>query len=143
MVTKNYKTKTMDPTGCMESKKYNIAIVDDEEKITEYLMEILIEHINCSVEIFNDPSEAINRFKEKQFDAISLDYRMPKLTGLDVVKLLRNSNCPNSKTKILLLTGYREETKFSNSALLNEVIFLDKPVDEEKYVKWMNIILTN
>lgn len=127
----------------METKKYQIALVDDEPQITKLLKLTLKDNFNCEVETFNDPTDALARLKEKAFDAISLDHRMPKLTGMDIVELLRLAEGPNKKTRILLLTGFREEAECHNEELLNEVIFLDKPITNEKFVRWMKVILND
>jgi CheY-like chemotaxis protein len=125
----------------MDTKKYQIAVIDDEESITKLLKMILEEGFDCSVECFNDPTQALERLKEKEFDAISMDHRMPKLTGMDVVKILRNTEGPNLSTRILLLTGFREEAECLHPELLDQVYFLDKPVSNKRYLNWMNMLL--
>jgi CheY-like chemotaxis protein len=125
----------------LEDRDYRIALVDDEPKITKLLKLVVEEKFACTVEVFNDPTKALARLREVQFDAISLDHRMPKLSGMDLVKLLRISLGPNQKTRILLLTGYREEAECANLDLLDEVIFLEKPIDETRYLRWMKFVL--
>ncbi|MBL7670614.1 MAG: response regulator [Bdellovibrionaceae bacterium] len=125
----------------MNDTKFVIAVVDDEPKMTKLLKLVLEDNFNCEVEVFNDPTDALSRLKTKKFDAISLDHRMPKLTGMDLVKLLRTSSGPNVETRILLLTGYREEAECSNIDLLKDVLFLDKPVSDERYILWMRTLL--
>ncbi len=125
----------------MSTPKYQIAIVDDEPQITKLLSLVLEDNFDCEIETFNDSTEALARLKVKKFDAISLDHRMPKLTGMDLVKLLRTSNGPNAKTRILLLTGYRDEAECTHMDLLDEVVFLDKPIEDKRYIIWMNVLL--
>jgi CheY-like chemotaxis protein len=127
----------------LEDKDYRIALVDDEPKITKLLKLMVEDNFTCAVEVFNDPTTALARLREVQFDVISLDHRMPKLSGMDLVKLLRTSLGPNQKTRILLLTGYREEAECANLDLLDEVIFLEKPIDEAHYLRWMKFVLLN
>lgn len=127
----------------MEDRNYRVALVDDEPKITKLLKLMVEENFTCTVEVFNDPTKALARLREVQFDAISLDHRMPKLSGMDLVKLLRTSLGPNQKTRILLLTGYREEAECAHLDLLDEVIFLEKPIDETHYLRWMKFLLLN
>jgi CheY-like chemotaxis protein len=125
----------------LEDRNYRIALVDDEPKITKLLKLVVEENFTCTVEVFNDPTKALARLREVQFDAISLDHRMPNLSGMDLVKLLRTSLGPNQKTRILLLTGYREEAECAHLDLLDEVIFLEKPIDEAHYLRWMKFVL--
>ena len=125
----------------MQDRNYRIAIVDDEPKITKLLKLVLEENLTCAVEVFNEPTQALQRLRQVEFDAISLDHRMPKLSGMDLVKLLRTSNGPNQKTRILLLTGHREEAESAHVDLLDEVIFLEKPIDDTRYLRWMKFML--
>jgi CheY-like chemotaxis protein len=125
----------------LQDMNYRIALVDDEPKITKLLKLVLEENLACTVEVFNDPTQALERLRQVPFDAISLDHRMPKLSGMDLVKLLRTSFGPNQKTRILLLTGYREDAECAHLDLLDEVIFLEKPIDDAHYLRWMKFVL--
>jgi CheY-like chemotaxis protein len=127
----------------MNTEKSQIIVIDDEVQITRLLKLILLDNLNCEVEIFSKPSEALQRMMEKKFDAISIDHRMPELTGMDIVEALRITDGPNKQTRILLLTGYREEAECLHLDLLDEVIFLEKPVEDNRYVRWMKVLLKN
>lgn len=122
-------------------KKSQIAVIDDEPLMTEALKSLLEDKIQCAVEVFNDPNQALSRLKVKSFDAISIDHRMPGLTGMEIVRLLRTSEGPNAHTRILLLSGFREEAECAYNELLSEVVFLDKPAKSEDYIRWMNVML--
>lgn len=124
-------------------KKKQVAIIDDEVEITEFLKEFLLDSIDCDVDIFNDPLMALEQLKIKSYDAISLDHRMPGLKGMDLVKILRTSEGPNIKTKILLITGNLEEAECAHPDLISEVIFLEKPIKHERYIRWINFFLNS
>ena len=125
----------------MFAKKYRIAVIDDEQKLTKLLKMILEDSIDCKVEVFNDSLEALERLKEVPFDAISMDYRMPNLMGMDIVKFLRSHPGPNNLTKILLLTGFRDQAECADLELLDQVYFQEKPVDESRFLRWINFML--
>lgn len=125
----------------MSKNLYQIIVVDDEPQITKLLRLTLLDNFECEVEVFNDSPSALKRMREKKFDAISLDHRMPELTGMDLVEALRLTDGPNKQTKILLLTGHREEAECLHVDLLSEVIFLDKPIEDHRYIRWMTMIL--
>lgn len=121
--------------------KYCIAVVDDEPSITKLLKLDLKDNFDCEVEVFNDSNMAYSKFKEKKFDAIILDHRMPGLTGMEIVKRLRSSQDVNAKTRILLLTGHIDEAESYDENLLDEVIFLQKPTQEGRIVRWISFML--
>ena len=125
----------------MQNRKYQIAIVDDDQLITTQLKIILEVCLGCETESFNDPSEALERLHIKKFDIISLDHVMPKLTGMDLVKLLRTTPGPNQYTSIVLLTGFREDIEYSHLEILDEVLFQDKPINEKRYIRLIKLML--
>ena len=124
-----------------ETKKKQIAIVDDEPSMTKLLKMIILESIDCEIETFNSPTEALACFKEKTYDLITLDHRMPDLTGMDIVKLLRTSSGPNSNSRIILLTGFRDEAECAHPDLLDEVVFFEKPINESRFIRWVRFLL--
>lgn len=125
----------------MDNQTCRIALVDDEPKILKLLKLILEDNFTCAVEVFTDPIIALERIRQVPFHALSLDHRMPKLTGMDLVKLIRTSKGPNQKSRILLLTGYRDDAECAHLELLDQVVFLEKPIDEARYLRWMKFLL--
>ena len=125
------------------SNKKQIIIVDDEAEITEFLQQFVEGEVDADIEVFNDPLKALARLKEKKFDVISLDHRMPGITGMEIVKILRSSDNLNAKSRILLVTGNLEEAECNYMELLNEVVFLEKPIRSQRYLRWIKVLLLN
>ena len=115
--------------------KAKIIVIDDEPKMTKLLRMILEDHLDCEVETYNDPHEALKRLNEQDFDLISLDHRMPGLTGMQITKSLRSIPGTNSATPILIFTGFREEAENLAVSLLNDLLFLEKPIDDARYIQ--------
>jgi DNA-binding NtrC family response regulator len=123
------------------NKKFQVAIVDDEVDITIFLKDYMAAGFDCEIEMFNNPLEALKRFEEKKFDAITLDQRMPEMKGMDLVNHLRNSAGINAKTGILLISANLDEAQTAYPHLVNEVIFLQKPFKFDRFIKLMESIL--
>ncbi len=72
----------------MELKR--LLIVDDEPE----LLEILSDHFKGRYEIVTvlSGAEAIERFAERRPDAVFLDINMPGLSGVEVLKLFRETD---------------------------------------------------
>lgn len=85
-------------------KETNILIVDDNFEIAEILT-AYFEKENFDVSYAKDGEEALKNFYTKKFDAIILDWMMPGLTGLELIKEIRK----NSKIPILMLSARDDE----------------------------------
>jgi DNA-binding NtrC family response regulator len=77
----------------MEAKPlYQILVVDDEVGIVNAVRRELssppLGHNRYEIECFTDPVSAIERAKNKHFDAVISDYRMPGMDGLVLLKAL-------------------------------------------------------
>ena len=79
-----------------------ILIVDDEPSNRNILRQELT-HRGYAVETANDGSEALNKAESTRPDLIILDYMMPDLSGLDVLKELRKKE---DDTPVVLITAY-------------------------------------
>lgn len=58
-----------------------ILLVDDDVDITSSL-KIGLEENGFTVDVFNDPMEALSNFKSGVYDILLFDVRMPQLSGL-------------------------------------------------------------
>ncbi|MGX4598210.1 response regulator [Faecalimicrobium sp. JNUCC 81] len=83
---------------------FNILIVDDEEKITQVIKAYLDkEGYNCKVA--NTGIDAINYFKENEFDLIILDRMLPDISGEEICEIIRKE----SMVHIIMLTAKTED----------------------------------
>jgi OmpR-family two-component system manganese-sensing response regulator len=81
-----------------------ILIVDDEQDLAEGLRRSLARDQHL-VEVAYDGREAIDMLAVSKYDLIVLDWMMPKQSGIDVCKWLRDKQ---DRTPILMLTAKGE-----------------------------------
>jgi CheY-like chemotaxis protein len=87
----------------------------------------------CSVVSASDSDEALNLFHKSDFDLVLMDLRMPRVSGCETTKAIRDSEqCDGSHVPIVGLTAspLLEEQERAIAAGMDEVIV--KPVDELK-----------
>ena len=65
----------------------NILIIDDEKAIRKTLSEIL-SYEGYKIEEAGDGEEGLRRFRDKTFDVVLCDIKMPKLDGISATKIL-------------------------------------------------------
>ena len=74
---------------------------EDEVSMSEAVVDILTYH-NYTVEAVYDGAEAVACIENEHYDGIILDVMMPKMSGLEVLKIIREKGI---KTPVLLLTA--------------------------------------
>ncbi len=79
-----------------------ICVVDDEETIVQLLTEYF-QNLGYEVDGFTDPVQAVKSIKEKAYDLVMTDLKMPSMDGMQVVREVRSTG---RDTLIIIFTGY-------------------------------------
>ena len=118
----------------VHGKKYRVMIVDDEQDITT-IFKIGLENNDFIVTTFNDPLEALSRFKPGLSDLMILDLRMPGMNGCQLDQKIKDID---DKAKVCFLTAFEEargEFKSSFPFLEEVKCYLKKPITVQDLVK--------
>ena len=67
--------------------KPRVLIVDDERDIRDLLARLLAKH-GFDVEVAEDGYEALNKIRRQQPDVLLLDISMPRLNGIELLKMV-------------------------------------------------------
>ena len=105
--------------GAIEN--HSILIVDDEAIIRDFLSEVLEDY---DIDVATDGDEAIAKLKDRTFDLIITDLRMPRVPGEEVVKAAREYS---PKTRVIVISGYSSLYTVSQSVSHGAAAFLSKP----------------
>ncbi len=112
-------------------KRWRVLIVDDEFRIA-MLIKKLIHWDKFSMECVNvvDNGEAALRIiREERPDIVITDIRMPKINGLDLICMARETA---KETKFIVVSGYKE-FEYAHRALQYGVDdYLLKPINESE-----------
>lgn len=85
----------------MESKK-KILSIDDEENI-RLLLSCELEDEGYEVISLGDPQQAMKMIEDEQPDIIILDIKMPQLSGIELLKMIRDKYYD---LPVILLSAY-------------------------------------
>lgn len=96
---------------------------EDERAMSEAVVDILTYH-NYIVDAVYDGAEALDYARTEPYDGIILDIMMPKMSGLEVLQILRAEGC---RTPILLLTAKAEVEDQIQGLDLGADDYLPKP----------------
>ncbi len=86
-------------------KNRDILVADDSHIDREYLENILSSW-GAKTYMASDGEEAIQLLKREKFDYVLLDWQMPKLDGVEVLKRLKQLNIDQSN--VLMISAYRK-----------------------------------
>jgi len=87
--------------------KPKILIAEDEKALLD-LYKLRFEYESCSVLFAQNGEEALNLAKKEKPDLILLDVMMPKKSGMEVLKELKNDSS-TSKIPVIVLTALFQE----------------------------------
>ena len=117
-----------------------ILVVDDEPDLTQVTI-MALEYHGFKVDSFNDPQEALSKFKPGSYDLIILDIKMPKMDGFELYHEIKKKD---NNAKVCFLTAselYYEEFRKKEYCALDRNLFIQKPIDNEHLVKEINKML--
>jgi DNA-binding response OmpR family regulator len=124
----------------MNNNNKRILVVDDEPDLTQ-VSTLALEYHGFKVDSFNDPQEALSKFKPGLYDLIILDIKMPKMDGFELYHEIKKKD---NNAKVCFLTAselYYEEFRKKEYCALDRNLFIQKPIDNENLVKEINKIL--
>lgn len=115
----------------MSNNQRIVSIVDGETDITDLFQDALSTYIDgISVVSFNDPTLALEHYTQNKQDytLIISDMRMPLMTGLELLKKVKELN-PNVRTMLVSALDMPDDPEFQKY-LKDGVIdsFLEKPI---------------
>ena len=119
--------------------KNKILIADDNEANCE-LMEAYLAGVDCETAVAVDGQDTLNKVKAFQPDLILLDVMMPKLSGFEVCKQLKE-NAATSKIMVLMVTALNELGDIERAVAAGTDDFLSKPVNKQGLLKRVEIML--
>lgn len=104
-----------------------ILLVDDEAIFVENLMKVLSRR-GMQVQAAGNGFEAMKAFDPEAFDVVILDLKMPGMDGLTTLEAIRRKD---PSIPVILLTGYIDLDKVTQSLKLGatEVLLKPCPID--------------
>lgn len=103
----------------------NILIIDDEKAIRKTLSEIL-SYEGYKIEEASDGEEGLKKFKERAFDVVLCDIKMPKLDGLEFLDKAREAN---PDVPVIMISGHGTIETAVEAVKKGAYDYISKPPD--------------
>jgi len=114
-----------------------ILIVEDEKRIADSLKRNFISEGHHAT-IANDGEDALKKVDSIEFDAILLDWRLPKVTGIEVCRRIRETG---NQVPIILLTAMSEISNKIEAFNYGADDYVTKPFSFEEVLARINAVL--
>lgn len=103
----------------------NILIIDDEKAIRKTLSEIL-SYEGYKIEEASDGEEGLKKFREKSYDVVLCDIKMPKLDGLEFLDKAREAN---PDVPVIMISGHGTIETAVEAVKKGAYDYISKPPD--------------
>ena len=117
----------------IKAMKENLCILLVEDNIlNQRITTFSLKKFNHEVDIANNGLEAVNKYREKDYDVILMDIMMPVMDGITATKTIRSLKHPDAETiPIIAMTAnaFREDKEKCLAAGMNA--HLAKPIKIE------------
>ena len=122
--------------------KYDIVIIDDDEKIIKnirFLIEDEFKALNCLY--FLKPKEALAEFRDNniQCNLLLTDNKMPVLNGTELIKELIKIDA-NIFDKVIIMSDYETEYQALAEILKDRVSILNKPFSFDEVIEHLRTL---
>lgn len=113
------------------TKPYNILIADDDESITFLLQAEFEQYPQFQIDVVHNGNEAINLLQSKIFDVALLDIKMPRVSGIDVLKFINESS---PSTQAIMLTNVTDAKTAFEASQSGAYDYVSKPYDPDELI---------
>lgn len=112
----------------------NILVIDDDATIVNGIVQILENHFSGALEIRTafDGRQALSMLTEQYFPIIISDIKMPNLSGIEFLSLLRKEHIEST---VIMLSGYDDYPYIHAALKLDVYDYLLKPIHIEHFTE--------
>ncbi len=123
-----------------------ILIVDDEKLVRDFLFETLSKS-GHSVRTVENGEQALKEIEDREFDLVLTDVKMPTLSGIEVLKAVKQTA---PFTSVVVITAYGTVSDAVDAMKLGAFDYLPKPftpehieVTAKKAIEYRRLLLEN
>ena len=134
---KNPAQKLDNRSHIKTSSKGRILIVDDDIN-TRKSLTLIFNNFGFSIDTVATGNKALEAVKNKAYDLIILDVRLPDIDGISLLKSLKEID---AQISVLIITAYASTTSAINALNQGAAAYIMKPLDIDELIIKVNDIL--
>jgi two-component system sensor histidine kinase/response regulator len=109
----------------------DVLVIDDDDKFRTFVHDALVVE-GLIVHQGRTGKEALAAFNKNSYDLLLLDYKLPDMNGIDVLKSVREKS---PATDVMVITGYKDIDLAVDLLKLGAKEYVTKPIDPEELVQ--------
>ena len=118
----------------------NIFLIDDSISMIFAFERAINSIADCKINSFQDPLKALENLEHMVPDLVLVDYEMPSMNGIDVIKAIR-ANEPTATVPVIMITSTTGQHIKLAAIEAGATEFLNKPFDEtELRIRVQNLL---
>jgi len=132
----------MSPDSESRGGRQTVLVVDDNPQNLELLVVYMEDLPDVRVVTATNGLEAVQRVAEESPDLVLLDIMMPKMSGFEVCKRIKND--PKTRdTIVVMVTALNETGDVERAAECGTDDYVSKPIDRRAMVDLVKSLLTS
>lgn len=125
----------------MKAKKdFLILVADDVRSMRKLLVKIL--HLNgfLNTKEASNGAQAIKYCQQEDFDLVLVDWHMPEISGIDVLKSLR-ATPKSADIPFIMISSEATEIAVETALEMGANTYIDKPFEREEIIERVKALL--
>ncbi len=115
-----------------------IGVLEDEPHLSQYVKDIL-EGAGHSVSVFSNGADMVKAIGRDTIDLFVLDWRVPRMSGLEVLKHIREIR--NLKEPVIFLTSRSDELDITEALNAGADDYCVKPLRPQEFLARLNAVV--
>lgn len=112
-----------------------VLVIDDDQAILNFMRIFLLQSGEFEVQVLQDSTRAYEVLENGQFDVLLLDMDMPNVSGMDVLRYIKENNI---EIVTIVLTGVEDIDMAISAMKLGTADYMLKPIDEERLLSTLH-----
>ena len=129
------------PQGPIPASTALRVLVAEDTPTIQLVMRVTLENAGFAVTVADDGTEALREAMSSPFDVVVLDWNMPGLDGVRVVRAIRSAAGPNALTPIVIATAAPSQQLIKEAEIAGAQSVLGKPFQGSDLVRELKAVV--
>ncbi len=115
-------------------------LIVDDSKTMRSILSTYARNLKCDTAEAEDGLDALAKLEQSdRFDAILIDWDMPRMNGIELLKIVR-ANPEYDSVKTMMVTAQSSYSGVTEALSLGADDYLMKPLDEEMFAEKLRLL---